>query len=814
MLEKSFKGRLCIIVILFFTLVSFLPQQTHSATPEPDFKVKPLHNGYYRDGNWAGFEIWLKSEVAWRGEVRSTLPFNPQTNYTFSRKVELTAGKEERLLLYVLPTRFEPRFEVGLYDSEGQKLKSHMQPLEMAGKTDYTVGVLADTLDSRLINSFRSGVMGLTQPTTRVIVTLLPSLELIDTPIALESLDAIIVGDINPAKITPDLRRHILAWVQEGGKLWLSVESPLLDQPLYPALITGSYTVPALKGIYLPDTKLKSIETPVQLNRLEVLEGATTAVQADDGTPLVVTRPLGQGSIVLTAFNLLSPTLGEITRTSYAWWYAVSEASQLGTRHPSLRQKWAELTLIPRQFAIQPPTDVPDPLWLWAGLLLYIGLATIGSFALAQKLQQPLVAWLVLPAFALIGGVVIGYTGKQIGVAEVYFSRVGLVNFNSAYTPASVKSVVVGQVATDQTIAFGLRNDFVYRPQSNTLNIQPFQIIPPGLFEQKSSVTPQSSNLSPNLLMVFGGQGVYDGQLELATNFNISANTREITGMVRNQSRWDLSNVTLIFGDNYLEIGDLAQGEERQVKMSVTNLPNFLPRLSIEPTLYGSSLASLEKTQSPLNLTQWANNMRWSVLNTAYLNGRFAPINQTNQLFLTAWLEGQTATEILGAVQTPPDLKIRRQDLAMFIKPLALSYQNNNDIFVPASALNPVRIFAANVTPANDSAINIGDNGSAVFQFQLPVLPLNQPQTLEISIRASKDTFAGRQALPQIQIWNWQQNDWENIGLQGDNRKLIHLNAKLDQYIGRTNGYIRIRASTIGENYILENLNLELTAKT
>lgn len=798
--------------------------------------MQPLFGGYYRDNNWVTLEIYLHNgPQAWTGEVRATLPYGQQNNYTFSQSVNLAANAESRFFFYILPTRYEPQFDIGLFGADGEQVASQPLRLQSLNTADYLIGVLADPDNLKNPSDLPAGgIIKVRQTDARTIfVPVLPE-KLPDRSAGLTSLNSLLIGNLDPTRLSQEQWRSVLGWVEEGGRLWLSggpalaKVSAALDPTLLPAVSQGLTTLNRVVGQSLPNTILPSVQLPggkpISLQRLEVSSGAEIRIVDASGLPLVTGLALGKGSLVVAAFDLISPPFNRSGETG-TYWSGLVDASSPGPEHLSLRQSLFEMSDLPRRLWSEPGLEMPNPLWFLAGLWLYVLVVAPATYLLFQRMARPGRAILLtLVVFLGAGGVVWG-VGMSVGAGQVRLNQASIITYYSNNVPASLTTMGVSTGAGNTNYDFNAGNSFanwLFRPQRFVLASTDIQAAPPRTFVQTGSngaVQLQSNLSNGDQVQVFAGQGTIESRFTFEANLAVMPDGTGLTGTILNTSNWNLTDVTLVLGDNYLYLGDLATGEQRRVNFPLKNQLNFLPRPNVEASLYDATVAGSENILPTANLEQWQRNLRWTTLNTAYLNGRFATIYQNYSLYLTGWLDGKNLASLTGAAPLGSEAKIKRQNFALLIKPIPFSYQpagNSSQLIIPAPTLSPERLSATKTTadPATGS-FKLGAGGSMLLQYRLPPQVKLQPTRLSLLIKAERDTGSVTPTLPQLEIYDWLRQSWDLILEQPNARNRIDLTGpNVSNYLEPLGQFIRLRVSATTSDYTLQQLNLEIEGVT
>jgi hypothetical protein len=302
-----------------------------------------------------------------------------------------------------------------------------------------------------------------------------------------------------------------------------------------------------------------------------------------------------------------------------------------------------------------------------------------------------------------------------------------------------------------------------------------------------------------------------------------------------------MSDVILVYGDNFYSLGDWNPGEEKKISFPIIRRPYLGPRPGIDPNLYipadqitnntvNATPTTVGRQPGPWLLGQSPEArlgfLRWTTLNTAYQLRRFGPDERTNALYLTGWVNSQN---ILGTAQASGH-RVVQQDQGLVIRPLPVSYiGDGGKVQIPAPGLLVEKLGDNSTSAFNTVILN---QSSAFFQFRLPsrfVYPRFQPSVLKLYLNSFKDrdrqkvfpsnlvqtgwrepVGAGNfQSNPKIELYNWEKGSWVEVVPQGDNRDRIDLTLpNLNEYIDRNIGTIQVRLSASADSVVLQQINL------
>ncbi|HEX2909247.1 MAG TPA: hypothetical protein VH186_00460 [Chloroflexia bacterium] len=823
-----------LLIVLLVCLPSTATTTYAQANPKPPaFKVQTLVKGYYRDGNWVTLAVSLQNgPQPWRGEVRALLPYDPQTFYNYARNVNLAAGASLDFNLQILPTHYEPHFDVNLYDENGNQVASQKVSLLPVLNTDYLIGVLSEPNDPSTVPY--PGVFRIRPNETRTVFEPVPASLLTDQSIGLTNVNALLLGNVKPEQLTGKQWQNLLGWVEQGGRLWISGGpqfarlSQFLGPGALPALSEGTFNLNRLSGKALPDTNLPILDGQnFNLQKLVPTAAGRVTMLQSGNIPLVAGRALGRGSVVVTAFDLLSPPFTEPDKANN-YWSIIADTSDPSLEHVFLKQNLFEMPDILRQVIAQPSRNIPDPTWLLAALFAYIGLMLVGFYYFVRKRNKTLMIYWIGPLLSVMLGWLVWFAASNLGAGEVQINRVAIVAYpaDNDSSPATVTSFFTSAgLQRDAETKLQINNpsqitgSMLYRPQNPTFDGGMLQAKPPTIIRQDGASEPsviESLPAAPTYVQVFAGQGTLESQLNIEAQVAVEPDGNGLIGTIANHSPYSLADVALVLGDNYLYLGDFPAGATQRVEFPFKKLPGFLPRQSIDPNMYSANISAEDPISKNTSYTyeQWQNNLAWTTLNASYLSGQFSSQYESYSLYITGWLREEAAEKLLGQVKNAGSGTLRQHNAALLLKPLPISYQpaqNSSTVLVPAASLVSVRSNDVRITPEIEGDLKIGKEGSTTLQFRLPPQTKMLPSRLSLFVESESQANPGSHTNPQIEIFDWTTQKWVLIAKMDDQRSRYNLTGpEISNFLEPVGGFVRIRASALNGSYRLTQLNLEI----
>jgi len=232
-----------------------------------------------------------------------------------------------------------------------------------------------------------------------------------------------------------------------------------------------------------------------------------------------------------------------------------------------------------------------------------------------------------------------------------------------------------------------------------------------------------------------------------------------LVGTVRNGTRQRLLDAVLVHNMDYVRLGDLAPGDEVEVRLApaADELQFYGPPLSYR--LFEEQLQYTGPT-GPAREVQ----IKQQILDATLSSGKYSPLSSfrptgmgdgAQGLALIAWLD-----------RAPPDVRVARrqpaqQTTALFYLPLDYSLPESGPVSVPAgfveSRVLQMPSEGGLCGPEGVAAVYVGQ-GEAIFEFALgEVLSEVQIDQLTLVLRAED---AGWREAPELALYNWSAEAW------------------------------------------------------
>ncbi len=265
-----------------------------------------------RPGRWSAVSVDLDNRgTEWKGRLAIS-----ETGSSRGLDLELPPRSRRTVWMPVTLDQQSAKQQLQLEASDGSLSSIDFQ-LNLLGHFDVLVAAVSE--ESLAVGSLAQA----TSPTGPGWVHLAPvsPQDLPPSPLAYDSLDAMLVSRWQPAALTPEQVRALQGWVAHGGVLLVSAERDLARlrvpwlKAMLPASVSGDAALGVLPALEKHTGLPRDPRDPAPWSvRLEVSPGSKTLLTGD-GHPLVVSKPYGMGHVLLFAFDTTDPSL-----SSYDGW--------------------------------------------------------------------------------------------------------------------------------------------------------------------------------------------------------------------------------------------------------------------------------------------------------------------------------------------------------------------------------------------------------------------------------------------------------------------------------------------------------------
>jgi hypothetical protein len=807
----------------------------HSSTPPQSFRepspvgmaVSVGYLGQYRPSAWVPVRITLQNHTAAQVTGTVMIPDSgggnqysiPSYASMYSESVVLPARDTKLVTLYLpgedVGDQVNVWFRVGT-----QVIARGSDSPSSASDSILTIGTL--TGDPQLATWIRrakprSGsvdMIGLTPATLDPVAQ------------ALATFDAIVLTNVDSARLTRDQLTALSRYVQAGGSLvlvggpdWQETLRPL-PRTLVPGTLAGARTLPNLSGLHAVGAS-GIPENPTIVSRLVHPTGSVLAQQA--GIPLIVRNHVGLGRIIYLAFDpSVDPIAswrhaGELTSSlvRQATPQVINRLAVSGSQSGIFTGRFGAGTI--RQELANVP-GATEPTFVLLVILVLLSILILGplNFLVFRRLRRPEVAWFAIPLLAL-GLLAAGVnTTLHFKGNLVLLNTVGVVEMNgsSETYPATLYVGLFSSVRGAYHVVYNGHALTESLPEYSFNGTSPSSALPVGVNLSEGARTTIDfpsmgmwSTRSVALWTTVHIAGSVHGSVQVAPDGTL-------VGTIRNDTDFTLMAPAILAGSAVRRLANLPPHTARTVQIQpFVDIRDHGPIL-LWDRIYGTSLASAvfgawdgDPWEEPKLGSEVSFTDRLRNVGDRLPGGEDLPTG--SGVVLLGWTEAS-----LGSL-TVDGVIPRRRDLNLIETSLPVHFPRGTFQLRPGT-LSAYLVDGRAQAPQNgccstslgSQVVGVGSGGSATFQFDIPNSHHLHFHRLVLSVNAG-----GADGSKVAQVYDWHKNRWVHVDL-GSNDAVLTTPARYISSAGALQ--IRLHAtSSSGDIMItdpLEDVQLSGTA--
>jgi hypothetical protein len=522
--------------------------------------ITPSFGGRVKRGEWLGLRVRLENP----GDDADVVIQAQVADRFYSQAVSLPAGARKDVHLYILPHDDQP-VSVRLVQGEHSLVETQVHP-SLYPQADYLIASVAPDPDALLPLSG----LGLPGRGRAHFISLAPQ----DLPERLEplrSLDCLILtGDTS--SLTTAQGEAVRAWVELGGMLLIGGGAAArrtmagLPQSLQPVTLDETAQAPTLDALAGFAQEPVLIPGPFLVTWPADQHGATVIDQ--DGRPLLVKQPMGQGWVSYLALDPTASPFDAWTGTLHFWMKLLEPGSTPIEEVPDLAQEAVQMN---GPLSDLPALDLPSINSLALLLGMYVLVVGPANYLILRRLRLLAWAWVTIPVLTLafsIGGFRLGYGLRG---ADVIVNQISILPLSPGadYLPARTYVGLFSPSSTTYDVQVG-GQALVDRlsPGGGPLNVTQGE---PALVQ----------NLSVGQWTMEGLRAqTWLGGETLTLDATLTFKAGQVQGTIRNNLERPLHDATLLAGSRYARLGDLDAGQETTVESILQSTGDPFPSVS------------------------------------------------------------------------------------------------------------------------------------------------------------------------------------------------------------------------------------------
>lgn len=569
------------VVLLLISLLLIPALAAAQEPPAVTLSAEAGFDGYYRVGQWLPVQVQLQNDgAAIDGRVEVALPESDGGSVTYQYPVELPTQSRKEITLYLAPRRYTARLPIRLLDDRDQIIAQHDLPLKAIDPEDRLYGVLADQ------PSAFTTLAEIDPPDGQAITAQLTARHLPDRSAALDTLDTLIVSNIDTGALTTAQRSALAAWVANGGRLiisggtgWQKTTAGLSDLlPVQPDDISTLPEAPALKAY---------ANSPIDPGQLSVATGAVTSdaltVAAADGLPLITRRPYGFGEVYFLGFDPAALAPWEGLPGLYRQLLAAN------VEQPTWSHGVLDWNSAANAAAMIPNLNLPPASLMCGFVLLYMLVIGPINYLIVRRLKRRELAWITTPLLAVVFLLSTFLVGASLRGSEPVINRLALVEVWPAAARAHVTGVV-GLYAPQRTAyAVQTEGNLLLRPPLET---RPYVRSDTTAWTVRADANVQrvQADLDVSEVKTLSAEGdIAAPDIDVDTQIVVDSRGARVLGRVTNHSEAPLADAVLLTPGQSVEVGTLQPGESLPVDLVLDRAGRAPGKIQGAPYYYYNS---------------------------------------------------------------------------------------------------------------------------------------------------------------------------------------------------------------------------------
>lgn len=724
-------------------------------------------DGYCRDERWLPVRVQIENSGA-------DLDASVQISYkngnggitSTTTDVQLPTSSRKVFFVYIFADGSLRDFAVSVLEGDKVLQKVKLSANCFTGNI-LLVGVVSDT------PAAFDGLSDITPLKGTVRVAQLRITDLPERSQAWESLDALVISNVDTDALTAPQLQALESWLGLGGKLlvtggsqWQRTTAGLNE--FLPVEIRSTRNVTRLSSLstYFKDQSLLEAGTIISVGTMR--ERAQALVE-QDGIPILAQRTVGAGAVYyLAADPSASPllrwagmkTLYEqalTTRPPLAPWTDTSFDSSNGYGYTEVQALGAIKEL-----------SMPSILYICGLLGLYVIVMGPLHFLVLRRAKRRELAWMTIPTLVILFSCVFYGTGFAYRGITPILNRLLVVQAWDGAKHANVKALVG-----------------VYSPIRSQYDITAGEQFMPRAFQGGfgdlqagnawTILQQDASMIIPETRVEIGGMKalVLEGSLPvLPISHDLAIDLGDpnsyVKGAVENQSEFMLQDAMIVAPGGWVKLGDLASGDSADVNLKLAANSQGPIFYSLDPM----QILGLDYNDIETNVDAAR---QYSFLQAVVSNNEYPYTNTGNWgIYLMGWMDhSDLPVDIAGRQYDTVDTMLYIHNLAPDIK------TDGDTLYLPAG------FFAWESSEPTVSPYTMYEvpTGEYTLRFT-PAVPVRfrSVQSLKLTLNSSNPSALTAYA------WDFENEDWVQLP-----RNSILITVPEPERFVASNGEVRIR---------------------
>jgi len=552
--------RLARLLIVFAFALLFVPSV--AAQGAVTLTAQAGFDAYYKEGYWIPIRVTLGNvgnDLNGQLRVASLRANGSKLEYIYP--VSLANGARKEVTMYVNVEGFASRLQVD-YVQDQKTIASVTPRLSQLGSNDMLYGVVAS-------NASAFNYLGRVDPVGgRGRVAQLTMQDLPPSAHAWNSLDVLVISDVDTSLLTPAQKDSLKLWVASGGRLIVASGSNWQK-------LAGLDDILPMKIIGTRDSPLASLESFAQKKSpsgsavivMGDLKPGAIPLVADNNVPLIVDQPYGFGRIALFTFD---PALDPI-RVWDGMENVYRNLLSLASDRPgwmSFARNWSSAV---EAVSSIPGIGLPHPLIICGFLGAYLVLIGPLNYIILRAIKRREFAWFTIPVTVIFFTVAIYFTGTALRGTRPTLHRLSVVQAWEDSSQAQAETLIGVFSPTRSEYDLRLECNVLLQPMPSDTSYRPLDRSFEGIrFEQGDAVFARGVKVDIGAVTPFFARGqVTAPRFGSSLKYSVTGNSVTLEGVIVNKSEITFRDAVVITMGGVQRVGDVKPNDTVNVRITL-----------------------------------------------------------------------------------------------------------------------------------------------------------------------------------------------------------------------------------------------------
>ncbi|PAD27226.1 hypothetical protein CHH55_01390 [Niallia circulans] len=418
---------------------------------------------------------------------------------------------------------------------------------------EQTLGILTDQYDK--FKDLRK------LPSNSIYTTEMIKEEIPDQALALETISYLLVDQFSLSELTDEQQQAIKKWIENGGILITGAQPN--GKQAYGHLETSMPLALGKKepfSLTVLDTKNKQ-QAKIDGYQSTLIEGAEAIVLHND-QPIIAKKELGEGKIIQASFSLSdSSFLGWSGFNSWIEKILLAESSQHANNSQYNSNPIGDLYnsfVQANEYFESSTISTSILLIILTGYLLVI---VPILYVVLKRIDKREHAWWIIPSLSILLSIAVFLTGAKDKIRNPQFNEMGVYQYSNNYLSGYQATTLLSNKSGDFTFMYD-KNLYTPIPFTGYGELQT-KAVTKEKIKKNEMIFPDVEYWSSRTM--YGKSSI---PVEGGFSHKFETTEKEITGSITNHFPYDFSNLFIWSGTEKIELGSLAAGETKKIKVS------------------------------------------------------------------------------------------------------------------------------------------------------------------------------------------------------------------------------------------------------